>query len=92
MKRTKIRPVSVKRQAQLDEYKTVRNSFLQMNPDCQGECNSKAVEVHHKRGKSGNQLNETADFMAVCRPCHDYIEAHPAWARSKDFTRSRIGL
>lgn len=92
MTRNRIRKVSVKREAQLKEYReVVRPNFMLTHKECQVEdCNNAAVDVHHKRGRSGEQINKVEDFMAACRECHTYIEEHPAWAKAHDYSRSRL--
>lgn len=53
------------------------------------------LDVHHRqsRGMGGTSLPGRAyapeNLLAVCRECHDYIEAHPAWARTKGYRVDR---
>lgn len=37
-------------------------------------------DVHHSRGKTGLLYFDVRRFVAVCRPCHDWIHANPAKA------------
>lgn len=93
MTRSRIKPVSDKRQAQLDEYKVIRPEYMKAHPVCMVEgCNKPSTDVHHKRGRSGVQLNKTEDFLAVCREDHNYIEEHPAWAKAKGYSVSRLSI
>ncbi len=95
MRRTnsRIRSVSPKRQKQMDEYRVVRLEFLMSHKVCQVEaCNNKATDIHHMRGRTGERLLDKSDFLAVCRSCHTYIEEHPAWAKAKGYSRSRLEI
>jgi len=93
MKRKRIKPISDKRQLQLDEYKTVRIEYLMEHPNCEvKDCTNKTTEIHHMRGRSGARLNDKEDFLGTCRECHVYIELHPDWAKAKGYSRSRLGL
>lgn len=44
-------------------------------------CGLKVVDVHelHTRGRGGDILDD-GNCVAVCRPCHDWIHAHPTQA------------
>ena len=92
-RRQRIKPVSEKRQRQLDEYKLVRIEYLTAHKKCEvKDCNNDATDIHHMRGRSGDRLNDTDEFLAICRECHGYIEEHPAWAKAKGYSRSRLGI
>jgi hypothetical protein len=60
-------------------YVALRLRFLREHPRCE-VCEAKARDVHHKMGR-GIYLLVTAWWMAVCRKCHDKIEANKRWAR-----------
>lgn len=89
MKRTRLKSVSKKRQRQNQEYNKVRDVFLKENPKCMacvnGVCSGKATEIHHKRGRVGRLLCDARFFLAICRPCHNWIGDNGADAR-------RLGL
>jgi len=67
-----MRKVSKKRSKQLKEYKKVRENWLEDNYICE-RCGSWGNEIHHKRGRFNERLNDTDYFMTVCSPCHRYI-------------------
>ena len=85
----KLRRVSPKRKGQNEVYKDVREKFLTNNPVCQ-VCRCKmASQVHHRRGRFGDRLNEVEFFLAVCFECHHQIHMNPAWAYAKDYLVKR---
>jgi len=90
MKRSgKINKVSVKRKRQNEVYKDVREQFLSQNPVCQ-VCKSKmASQVHHRRGRFGDRLNEVEFFLSVCFDCHHEIHQNPRWAYEKTYMLKR---
>lgn len=92
-KRKRIKPISDKRQQQIDEYNVLRVEYVKTHRVCEAiDCKKPAGEIHHMRGRSGKQLLVVDDFMAVCRECHRYIEEHPDWAKAKGYSRSRLEL
>ena len=85
----KLRRVSAKRRKQNEVYSDVREKFLGNTPVCQ-VCQSKmASQVHHRRGRFGDRLNEVEFFLAVCFECHIRIHMNPAWAYAKDYLVKR---
>ena len=93
MTRTRIKPVSKKRQKSLRIYTTLRKQYLQQHELCEAQlnqCSQTATDIHHKAGRIGDQLNDTSDWLAVCRSCHTWIELHPKEAKELEFSKSRI--
>jgi hypothetical protein len=85
----KLRRVSAKRKGQNEVYKDVREKFLTNNPICQ-VCRCKmASQVHHRRGRFGDRLNEVEFFLAVCFECHHEIHHNPAWAYERGYMVKR---
>jgi len=83
LRRTPLRKVSTKRAAELKIYGPRRAAFLLNKPTCEICHIKKSHDVHHKAGRlAGNYLNEST-WLAVCRPCHDYIHTHPSLARKQ---------
>ena len=76
----KLRRVSKKRRKQNEVYSDVREKFLSNTPVCQVCQHRMASQVHHRRGRFGDRLNEVEFFLAVCFECHDKIHHNPAWA------------
>lgn len=69
-------------------YKELRKDYLAAHPLCE-VCNIHvATEIHHKRGRSGDNLFEY--FLAVDKACHRKIEENPKWAYEQGFSISRL--
>jgi len=85
----KIRKVSKKQSASLREYKKVREVYLIANPNCE-RCGNEATDIHHKKGRIGNDLINDNYFMAVCRPCHTWIENNPKEAKQIGYSLNRL--
>lgn len=85
---------SRKRAAQERNYLTLRKDFLLSSQHCQaqlpGICTHIATDVHHKRGRIGSLLTDTAHWLAVCRPCHQWIETNPKEAKETGFSENRL--
>ena len=80
---------SANRKKQIKIYNSLRAEFLSKYPRCEW-CKMPATEIHHKKGRMGEMLNETKYFMSVCRTCHLWIEDHPREAKEKGFTLDRL--
>ncbi|MBK9181447.1 MAG: HNH endonuclease [Acidimicrobiales bacterium] len=52
-------------------------------------CTGRADHVHHVLPRSAGGGDTPEGLLAVCRRCHDWIHAHPAWARQVGLLRSR---
>lgn len=90
-----IRRYSPKRQKENRTYSTLRKQYLQVNDTCQAllsGCSLAATDIHHKAGRISNQLNNTSDWLAVCRCCHNWIESHPREAKEKGLSKSRLAV
>lgn len=81
MKRTRIRPVSKKRQGKLALYRKLRIEFLNEMKVCWVCVRAKATDIHHKNGRHNDRLNDVKHWLPVCRKCHDQIHSHPQKAR-----------
>jgi len=90
-----MRKVSKKQSANLRQYKKVRESYLEDNPNCQAKlsgCSYAATEIHHKKGRIGNLLQDDTYFLSVCRNCHQWIEEHPKESKELGFSKSRLEI
>lgn len=90
-----MRKVSKKQSANLRQYKKVREAYLEDNPNCEAKisgCSYEATEIHHKKGRIGNLLQDDTNFLAVCRNCHRWIEEHPKEAKELGFSKSRLEI
>lgn len=89
----KIKPTSKKRAKQTREYQVIRIQYLIDNPICEARikcCGNKATEVHHMEGRIGKLLTDIENFIAVCQPCHRYIEENPNVSKEKGFSLNRL--
>ena len=88
----KIKQVSVKKAKEDSVYSKLRIDYLRDHPFCQaslpGICNTKATDVHHKKGR-GKFYLITVTWMAVCRQCHEWIETHPKDAKELGYSEHR---
>jgi hypothetical protein len=88
-----ISPISDKMRKTMDEYGKKRIAFLAMFNLCQaniiGCCSGEATDVHHKQGRGDNH-NTISTWLAVCRPCHTWIETHPQEAKDLGFSDNRL--
>jgi hypothetical protein len=88
-----IGKVSEKRKDLDKVYAKVRKQYLTVHPFCEAKiegCGKVAIEIHHKKGKVGENYTDAKTFLAVCRQCHNSIEKNPAWARQQGFSISRL--
>lgn len=88
-----MRQISKKQSANLRIYKKVREIYLNDNPNCEAKlqgCSYEATEIHHKKGRVGNLLQDDFYFLAVCRCCHVWIEENPVKAKELGLSLSRL--
>lgn len=101
-KEVKPRPMIAKRtdkgKAEDRIFAVLKKGFLIDHPICEcgridertGKvCQRKATDVHHKKGR-GILLNEVEWFLAVARPCHNWIGDHPKEAMKLGLSLSRL--
>lgn len=92
-RRKPIRKVSKKLARENRKYSTLREQFLEANPECMAKlknCRGEATDVHHQKGRIGDNLLDTDSWLAVCRPCHLFIESHPLKAKELGLSESRL--
>jgi hypothetical protein len=86
-----IPKVSDKRKKQDNEYYKRRSIFLFNNPCCQFfGCPYRSTDVHHKKGRIGDNYLDTSTWMAVCRSHHAWIENNPKEAIEKGYSQLRL--
>ncbi len=86
-----IKKVSDKRKIASVEYSVVKNQYLVDNPICEVDnCLNASDQIHHKKGRTEDLLTDIKHFLAVCDPCHKYIELHPEWAKLHGYSESRL--
>jgi len=84
----RLRPVSKKRAKQIKEYAKVRQEYLSLNPSCE-ICGKSGTQIHHKKGRFQERLNDKNFFMSVCSCCHQWIHNNPQVAYAKDYMVKR---
>jgi hypothetical protein len=88
--RKPLSPVSEKQALKLKEYRLKRDKFLEENPVCMVEgCKGKS-ELHHARGRIGENLTDVSTFRNLCRRHHQWVELHPEEARKLGLTENRL--
>jgi hypothetical protein len=77
-----VNPTTPKRAKQKAEYLKLRRQWLKEHETCEAPmCMGRATEIHHKRGRIGELLNDTRYWLALCEPCHRWVHEHPKAAR-----------
>jgi hypothetical protein len=51
-----------------------------MIPQARPQCQWYGTDLHHRKKRSAGGKHELVNGLWVCRFCHQYIEAHPAWS------------
>lgn len=89
-KRYRLKPIGAKRSKALNFYRILRKGHLEKYPVCEAGkvllphfkgCTQKSTEIHHAK-RRGPHLNDTRYFVAICRPCHCFVETHANLART----------
>lgn len=81
--------MSKKRKTQLNEYSKLRKEYLAVYPKCQVCEKNNSNQIHHRKARWGERLNDTTFFLAVCEDCHNTIHADPAWAYAYGYLLKR---
>ncbi len=97
LRRSRIKPMSKKRQRESKAYSLLRAAFLENKPKCEACFHvtgygmftakgrdmlaNRSCDVHHIRGRTGGNYLNTDTWLAVCRKCHNWIHNHPQDAR-----------
>lgn len=91
-KPTRIRSVSIKRQALNRNYNPAAKKFREENPRCKilsEVCTGETQGVHHTKGR-GKYLMAFETWMPACNPCNEYCESHTDWAKERGFKISKF--
>ena len=98
LKRTPIKPSQKpmrkksSKMAALDTvYSALRKVYMDKYPLCCARlegCSLSSADIHHKKGR-GKHHNDTSTWLAVCRPCHIWIEEHPTQAIELGYSMKR---
>ncbi len=86
---------STKKEKQDALYKIVRDAYLKVHPQCEaaipGICSRKgSSQIHHKKGKVGEDYLDDKYFLAVDFECHRYIEDNRQFAIGMGFSELRL--
>jgi len=93
VKRSRINPVSKKRQKLNVTRRLFVRRLLEERPNCEaqihGVCSNWSTDVHEilTRGRGGDFLLED-NCLALCRRCHTFITENPAFSNEHGFTIS----
>jgi hypothetical protein len=87
---TPIRKVSKRRARMNRAYSKLRKAYLEEYPTCQVCQRLASSEIHHLRGRTGERLNDTTFWLALCSLCHDRIHRNPLGARNNGLMADRL--
>lgn len=90
-RRTRLRNQSVKLARLRRTYAKLRESFLTDNPVCSRCESARATDLHHAAGRLGAALLRVEDFVALCRPCHEWAGQNPTAAIESGISKPRVG-
>lgn len=93
--RKQIARFSKKRAKAERSYTVLRKEFLETHPECEAKlkvCTVEATQVHHKKGRIGDDLLDERHWLACCGACHAWIELNPKSAKELELSESRLTL
>jgi hypothetical protein len=88
-----ISPVSEKRRGEMDEYSRLRDAFLTAKPRCEAKlvgCTGVSTDVHHSKGRVGDNYLKIGTWVSLCRSCHKFVEENPLEAKELGLSKSRL--
>lgn len=71
-------------------YSKLKKAYMEQFPICEICKERQAVDIHHRLGRTGERLNQTSWWMALCRQDHDKVHREPIWATKMGYTLSRL--
>lgn len=83
--KVRMRPISKSRAKQVKLYSKLRKIHLLEVRVCEACRSRPATEIHHKRGRIGELLNDRTHWLSVCRICHNLIHRAPKWAAQQGY-------
>lgn len=83
-----IKRVSDHQAERLKIYYRLRRKYLKEHPKCEVCKVRKSQDIHHKRGRIGENLFE--HFLATCKVDHDFIHHNPKWAYEMGYLEHRL--
>ena len=94
MRRTRINPVSKKRQKQNKERDFIRKVlFRERGAYCEAiipaVCSYVATDLHEILTRArGGSITDPENILLLCRECHRFITEEPEWAKENGFVVS----
>jgi len=90
MKRSRINPVSKKRQSLMADRQLTRMAVFERSATCEARletiCSVAATDVHEIKTRArGGSITDADNCLALCRSCHIFITENPAWATEHGF-------
>ena len=82
LKRTgSVNAVSSKRRKRDAGYGAAREQVFERarglcEANVAADCTRRCEQVHHKRGRGGDDPHSLTNLLGVCLPCHEWIERH----------------
>lgn len=82
MKRTPLRRRSSKESARIRRYNKQRANLLDVSGSpCDArtkDCRGVADQIHHRKGRDGDLVDNPDYLLPVCWACHRYIHGNPS--------------
>lgn len=92
MRRTRLKPMSVKRRRRNEEYRKVRDTVAERElceAQVSGVCRIYGAHAHHILRRSQGGADTPENLAWLCAPCHEWTHQHPEWAKGVGLLRSR---
>lgn len=90
-----IKPISKqsdKEKKRQTAYSALRKVYMEQHPKCMfKDCQRPSTECHHIRGRLGDYLLDTSEWMAVCNEHHVHIHNNDKESRELGYLKSRLG-
>lgn len=95
LRRTQIKSRSKKETGRIRRYEKARhivaersNGYCEANtPNCRGQLD----QVHHRKGRDGDLVDDVDLLLGVCWACHNYIHANPTRSYDRGWMIKRNG-
>jgi hypothetical protein len=90
---SRINRYSKKRAAENRIYSKRRKKFLEDKDECEAKlegCSWASTQVHHKKGRCGDNYLDVKTWLAVCHNCHTIIEKNPEFSKELGLSENRL--
>ena len=95
MKRTPLKSRSKKESSRLRRYQQARgNVYERANGSCEARtpnCRGVMDQVHHRKGRDGDLIDDLDLLLGVCWSCHHYIHGNPTLSYERGWLIRRNG-